>query len=85
MNFPRWNGPANSIFAPGFEEFRLEIGRPAFEARLEGALSGLTLDLIARYDDKEFPLNGKTESSAYQRYVPDPRQPNCFWRRNVIG
>jgi superfamily II DNA or RNA helicase len=71
------------VFAPGFEEFRLEIGAPAFEARLEGALSGLTLELIARYDDKEFSLTGKTESSAYQRYVPDARQPNRFWRRNI--
>jgi superfamily II DNA or RNA helicase len=58
------------VFAPGFEEFRLEIGQPAFEARLEGALSGLTLELIARYEEKEFSLNGKTESSAYQRYFP---------------
>ena len=73
------------VFAPGFEEFRLEIGRPAFEARLDGALSGLTLELIARYDDKEFSLTGKTESSAYQRYVPDAREPNRFWRRNILA
>ena len=70
-------------FAPGFEEFRMEIGQPVFEARLEGALSGLTLELIARYGDKEFSLTEKTESSAYQRYVPDAREPNRFWRRNV--
>jgi hypothetical protein len=71
------------VFAPGFEEFRLEIGQPTFEARLEGALPGLTLELIARYDGEEFSLAGKTESSAYQRYVPNARQANCFWRRNV--
>jgi len=73
------------VFAPGSEEFRLEIGRPTFEARLEGALPGLTLELIARYDDKEFSLTEKTESSAYQRYIPDARQPNRFWRRNILA
>jgi len=73
------------VFAPGFEEFSLEIGRPTFEARLEGALSGLTLELIARYDDKEFSLTGKTESSAYHRYVPNARQPNHFWRRSILA
>jgi len=66
--FPALERSCELVFAPGFEEFRLEIGRPTFEARLEGALSGLTLELVARYDDKEFSLNGKTESSAYQRY-----------------
>jgi superfamily II DNA or RNA helicase len=73
------------IFAPGFAEFQLEIGQPTIEARLEGALSGLTLDLVARYGDKEFSLSPKTEPSAYQRYVPDARHPNRFWRRNVLA
>jgi len=73
------------VFAPGFAEFQLEIAHPAIEARLEGALSGLTLDLVARYGDKEFSLTGKTEPSAYQRYVPDPRQTNRFGRRNVLA
>jgi len=71
------------VFAPGFEEFRLEIGQPAFEARLEGALPGLTLELVANYDGREFSLTGKTESSEYQRYVADAGQPNRFWRRNI--
>ncbi len=66
------------LFAPGFEEFRLELGRPAFEVRLDGALSGLTLNLVAHYDGHEFPLTGKEESSLYQRYAPDARQPNRF-------
>jgi len=83
--FPELERRCEIVFAPGFEEFRLEIGQPAFEARLEGALSGLTLELVARYEDKDFPLSSKTESSAYQRYVPDSRQPNRFWRRNVIA
>jgi len=73
------------VFAPGVEEFCLEIGRPAFEVRLDGALSGLTLELIAHYADKEFSLNGKTESNAYQRYVADAHRPNRFWRRNIIA
>ena len=71
------------ILAPGFEEFQLEIGQPSFEARLDGALSGLTLELVAHYGSSEFSLNARTESSAYQRYVADARQPNRFWRRNV--
>ena len=83
--FPALERSGELVFAPGFEEFRLDIGRPAFEARLEGALSGLTLELIARYDDKEFSLNGKTESSAYQRYVADARQPNRYWRRSILA
>jgi hypothetical protein len=83
--FPALERACEIVFAPGFEEFRLEIGRPEFEARLEGALSGLTLELMARYEGEEFSLNGKTESSAYQRYVPDAREPNRFWRRNVIA
>jgi len=87
------------VFAPGFEEFRLEIGQPTFEARLEGALPGLTLDLIARYGDQDFSLNGKTESSAYQKYFPAPSAPknpvnlvnpvknfpSVFWRRNILA
>ena len=72
-------------FAPGFEEFQLEIGRPTFEVRIDGALSGLTLELVAHYGDKQFVLDGKTEPSAYQRYFPDPSQANRFWRRNVIA
>jgi superfamily II DNA or RNA helicase len=82
--FPALERTCEIVFAPGFTEFRLEIGQPTLEVRLEGALSGLTLELVARYDDKEFSLNGKTESSAYQRYVPDARQPNRFWRRNIL-
>jgi superfamily II DNA or RNA helicase len=83
--FPALERTYELVFAPGFEEFRLEIGQPIFEARLEGALSGLTLDLIARYAGQEFSLNGKSESSAYQRYVPDARQANRFWRRNILA
>ncbi len=86
--FPALERSCELVFAPGFEEFRLEIGRPTFDARLDGALSGLTLELVARYDGKEFSLtgkNGKTESSAYQRYAPYAREPNRFWRRNILA
>ncbi len=83
--FPALERNSELVFAPGSGEFRLEIGAPTFEARLEGAWPGLTLDLIAHYDGDAFSLNGKTESSAYQRYVADARQPKRFWRRNVIA
>jgi superfamily II DNA or RNA helicase len=83
--FPALERSCELVFAPGFAEFQLEIAQPAIEARLEGLLSGLTLDLVARYGDKEFSLSPKTDPSAYQRYVPDARQANRFWRRNVIA
>src|ERR1700722_19007961 len=44
--FPALERSCELVFAPGFEEFRLDIGQPVFEARLEGALSGLALELI---------------------------------------
>ena len=83
--FPALERTCDLVFAPDFEEFQLDIGQPAIEVRLEGALSGLTLELVARYGDNEFPLHGKTEPAAYQRYVADPRKPNRFWRRNVLA
>ena len=73
------------IFAPGFAEFQMEIGHPTIEARLDGALSGLTLELVALYGDKSFSLTGKTEPNAFQRYLPDVQRPNRFWRRNVLA
>ncbi len=57
------------------------MGRPAFEARLDGRLSGLTLELSAHYDDKAFSLDGK--SSAPSRYFADAQRPNHFWRRDT--
>jgi superfamily II DNA or RNA helicase len=79
---PPGGGPAQGP-APATSE--VAIAQPAFEARLEGALSGLTLELIARYDGKEFSLNGKTEPSAYQRGFPDTREADRFWRRNILA
>jgi superfamily II DNA or RNA helicase len=67
---------------PGFEDFLLETDRPVIEARLEGALSGLTLDLIAQYGDHAFPLGGTTGPAAPDAYFPDPKQPHRFWRRD---
>ncbi len=83
--FPELERNCEIAFAPGFAEFQLELGRPDIEARLDGALSGLTLDLVARYGDQVFSLTGKTEPGDYQRYWPDPRKPNRFWRRNVLA
>jgi superfamily II DNA or RNA helicase len=83
--FPTLERTCELSFAPGFAEFQMEIATPEIEARLDGALSGLTLDLVARYGDQTFPLTGKTEPGAYQRYSPDLRQANRFWRRNVLA
>jgi hypothetical protein len=82
---PELERACDLAFAPGFEEFQLEVGKPAFEARLDGALSGLTLELVAHYGDKTFVVDGKTASAVYQRYVPDAARANRFWRRNVIA
>ena len=49
---PELERTCDLAFAPGFEEFQLEIGKPTIEARLDGALSGLTLELIAHYGEK---------------------------------
>jgi hypothetical protein len=69
-------------FAPGFEEFRIDLGRPVMEAKLEGALSGLTLELFACYGDRVFPLDGKSESNSRAACFPDARQTNRFWQRD---
>jgi superfamily II DNA or RNA helicase len=71
------------VFAPGFEEFCLEMEKPVIEARLDGALAGVTLDLVARYGEKAFPLGGRVEVNARETYFPDARQPNRFWRRDI--
>ncbi|HEX4141145.1 MAG TPA: SNF2-related protein, partial [Candidatus Methylacidiphilales bacterium] len=80
---PELERACDLAFAPGFEEFQLEVGRPAFEARLEGALSGLTLELIAHYDDRAFALEGKADAA--NRYYSDARRSNRFWRRNAAA
>ena len=75
-------------FAPGFEEFQLEVGQPAFEARLDGALSGLTLELVAHYGDKSISRRWEDPDSASgvrTATVPDSQRANRFWRRNVIA
>jgi superfamily II DNA or RNA helicase len=74
------------IFAPGFEEFRLEIAQPTFEARLEGALSGLTLELIAHYGAQTFSLTREAEPQAYAKYFPAASARNSvFFRRNILA
>jgi hypothetical protein len=97
--FPLLERTCELIFAPGFQEFRLEIAHPTFEARLEGALSGLTLELIAHYGSNPFPLTREAEPQAYAKYFPafppqknpvnsvNPVQtfPSVFWRRNILA
>lgn len=73
------------IFAPGFEGFQLETGHPVIEARLDGALSGLTLELLARYGNQTFPLGGSRRppgDGIFQAYFPDPQHPHRFWKRD---
>jgi superfamily II DNA or RNA helicase len=71
------------LFPPGFEEFLLETDRPVLEARLEGALSGLTLDLVAHYGERAFSLGGRTEATISSSYHPDSQKPHRFWRRDL--
>ena len=71
------------IFPPGFEEFVLETAEPVIEIRLEGALSGLTLELAANYGAQSFALVKKEASVGDEKYFPDPHRTNRFWRRDV--
>ena len=81
--FPALERGCELHFAPGFEEFRLEIGQPSIEARLEGTLAGLTLELAAHYGDRSFALHPRIEPGAYQSYFAHIRQTHRFWRRQV--
>ena len=69
------------VFPPGFIDFLLEVEKPVIEARLEGALPGLTLDLVAHYGGHAFPLDGKGETA--ETWFPDPLKPHRFWRRDL--
>jgi superfamily II DNA or RNA helicase len=68
------------VFAPGFEEFQLEEGRASFEVKIDGALSGLTLELVAHYGDDAFPLRGELTPEDL-RFRPAAGS-NRFWRRD---
>jgi superfamily II DNA or RNA helicase len=82
---PELERACDLAFAPGFEEFQLETARPAFEARLDGALSGLTLELVAHYGDTAISLNAKSNPAQISRFHPDPQRTNRFWRRNAAA
>ena len=79
----RGEGHRPPLQNPG--EAQPEPAQPLFEARLDGALSGLTLELVARYGTEQFPVTGKTDPGAYQRSYPDAKKPNQPWRRNVLA
>ena len=66
---------------PGLE-FKLETAPPAIEARIDGSLSGLTLELGARYGVRVFPLGWKADPDG-ENYLPDERDPHRFWRRDL--
>ncbi len=79
--WPQWEKNFEIVLPPGFEDFLLETDQPEIEARLEGALSGLTLDLVAHYGSHTFPLGPKSAAVA-ENYFPDPQQSHRFWRRD---
>jgi superfamily II DNA or RNA helicase len=79
--WPRLERDYEFVLPPDFADFLLEVEKPAIEARLDGALSGLTLDLNARYGDRSFPLDGKNEDA--ETWFPDPQRPHRFWRRDL--
>jgi superfamily II DNA or RNA helicase len=62
--------------------FRFAVARPQIVARLDGSLSGLTLELEARYDGRAFPIGWKAEASATEAF-PDPHDLSRFWRRDL--
>ena len=71
------------ILAPDFQDFLLEESEPAVEAHLEGALSGLTLRLVARYKGETFELSPHfSAASSATRYFPDPDSPHRYGSRD---
>ncbi|HUB66653.1 MAG TPA: SNF2-related protein [Candidatus Methylacidiphilales bacterium] len=66
---PAAKAASTSIPEPAIEEGSAEVTRPIFEARLEGALQGLTLELLARYGDREFSLGKETPRPAQRRHL----------------
>jgi superfamily II DNA or RNA helicase len=84
-DWPRLERICEIVFPPDFEEFILDTAPPVIEAHLEGALSGLTLNLAARYGDQSFPLGGKGDAVDRTNYFADPDRPNRFWRRDAAA
>ena len=80
--WPRLERTCDLRFAPGFEEFAYETGRPVLEAHLDGALSGLTLNLIARYGEKSFSLGARGDPSPANSFIADPEHSSRFWLRD---
>jgi superfamily II DNA or RNA helicase len=79
--WPKLEREYDFVFPPDFADFLLEVEKPDIEARLEGALSGLTLDLCARYGERSFTLDIKNEGA--ETWFPDPQRPHRFWRRDL--
>jgi superfamily II DNA or RNA helicase len=79
--WPRLEGACDFVFPPDFADFLLEVEKPTIEAKLDGAWSGLTLDLVAHYGGRAFSLDGKNENA--ETWFPDPQKPHRFWRRDL--
>jgi hypothetical protein len=64
--------------------FVIAVARPQFVARLDGSLSGLTLELEARYAGATFPVGWKADAAADAAF-PDERDVDRFWRRDLAA
>jgi superfamily II DNA or RNA helicase len=68
---------------PGLE-FRLETAQPVIEARIDGGLAGLTLELVAHYGTHAFSLGWKADAEA-KTYFTDARDLHRFWCRDATA
>ena len=65
--------------------YSLEIGVPEFLIKLDGALSGLTLELEACYSGESFTITAQSPVGGESPYYPDPVKPTRFWRRDFTA
>jgi superfamily II DNA or RNA helicase len=62
--------------------FVVAIAHPEIEAKLDGSLAGLTVELAAHYGERAFPLGWKAEPGL-DEFFPDSRDLFRFWRRDA--
>jgi superfamily II DNA or RNA helicase len=62
--------------------FTVAIAHPQIEAKLDGSLAGLSVELGAQYGDRTFPIGWKAEAGANETF-PDSRDLFRFWRRDT--
>ena len=82
-DWPAFQRDCEVNLSADFQDFILEEAAPEIEAHLEGAFSGLTLRLVARYGEETFDLVAKeTNAAGMTRYFPDSRNPQRYWSRD---